>query len=249
MYSNDELINNYSVDFDFDSIAGIGTDEQVNHYHDAAKSFLCKLEEIVGFLIEKESKSTAVWGLAFCIGTKHLEGRSMTQIAKDLGISRAAISKQATLACRILNLPASPYMAPKRARTNETEEKKVIRLINCLEDDEVPKLLHEQIQDLFHNYLDYYAGKFQDKYNPLARMPEGETWGKIYRSITFRNGYKQYTNICQVFISSVRLSIFFGNHFSVEDIEKALKRVGMIKSPKVCRRIEGKLTHGYLIEC
>jgi hypothetical protein len=84
--------------------------EALNIYHELAKSFISKLDEMIYLMLKHSPKDCTIWGLAFAIGSKHLSGRSMTQVAKDIGVTKAAISKHARYLIDVLNLPTSPYM-------------------------------------------------------------------------------------------------------------------------------------------
>jgi len=53
---------------------------------------------------------TAYWQICFALGLQVCEGKSMTEHARDLGVERAAISKGATMFCRVNELPVSFYM-------------------------------------------------------------------------------------------------------------------------------------------
>jgi predicted transcriptional regulator len=248
MYNHDDIINNYSVDFDYDSI-----DEapEINHYYEASKCFLGKMEEILYFMLQKEPKSTAVWGLLFALGSRHLAGRSMTEVAKKLGVSRAAISKQATLISRQISLPSSPYMAPARARAGkETEHQRIMRLINSAKSETAPEFLHEKIVHLFYDQLDKYVDRFYDKNNPVnAVYPQGEVFGKIYRNYNYNEGEKVYTTIKEVFVKNEKLLQFFDNCTAkTTSILFALKRAGVLKANKTSRWIIDYPQYGCVIQ-
>jgi hypothetical protein len=85
------------------------SEECINVYSELGRSFIRKIDEMIYQLIKRNDKDPALWGLAFAVGSKILDGRSMTAIAKDIGVTRAAISKHATFYSRTLSLPRSPY--------------------------------------------------------------------------------------------------------------------------------------------
>lgn len=108
--------------FDFDAIdehLGFSEPEESNHengYQDAARVMLRKFDTLVEVLLEKYPDQVTLWGLAFSYGATCLQGRSMTEIANGLDVTRAAVSKEANLWSQRVNLPPSTYMTPGRAR-------------------------------------------------------------------------------------------------------------------------------------
>lgn len=87
-------------------------DEQecINIYSELAKSFISKLDEALYHMLRHSKKDAMVWGLAYAIGSKHINGQSMSSKAKDIGVTKAAISKHARFFIKALNFPVSPYM-------------------------------------------------------------------------------------------------------------------------------------------
>lgn len=85
-------------------------DEVKDIYIELAKCFISKLDEMLFYLLRKNSTDPLIWGLLFAIGSKHLEGRSMSSVAKEIGVTKAAISKHARRFVKGLCLPTSPYM-------------------------------------------------------------------------------------------------------------------------------------------
>ena len=85
-------------------------EEAVNVNAELGKAWISKMDEFLYDLIERHPNSPFIWGMAYSIGSKHLEGRSMMKLAKDIGCSRAALSKFATYCKRRYSLPPSPYM-------------------------------------------------------------------------------------------------------------------------------------------
>ena len=87
-------------------------DEQecINVYVELAKTFISKLDEAVYYMLKHCKNDPAVWGLAYAIGSKHIEGQSMSSKARDIGVTKAAISKHARFFVKSLDFPVSPYM-------------------------------------------------------------------------------------------------------------------------------------------
>ena len=50
------------------------------------------------------------FGIAYAIGSTSLVGRSMSEIAAKLGVTRALISARAVSFCQRYQIPPSPYM-------------------------------------------------------------------------------------------------------------------------------------------
>jgi len=55
------------------------------------------------------------YGAAYAIGATFLAGRSMSEIAASLGVTRAIISHRARAFCKRYNIPPSPYMRLEKA--------------------------------------------------------------------------------------------------------------------------------------
>lgn len=240
-YDDTETLKNIPVPFDFESIESISPD---NHYLDAAKCFISKLDEIVYLLLKKEQQSTAVWALALALGSKHLEGKSMTEIAEHLGITRAAVSKQAVFFCKTLNLPASPYMAPARKRPGkETELQKAARLAKSAKDrDEGLKVM-----ELTKRLIEANIDKFMDGGNEPV-----ECWGKVHRA----RG-QSHNPVSSIFIKNQYIEKLFNGTDTKKDIIKAwidsdvlMKRsyCGKQINKSVVVKMGGKAHRGYLIK-
>ena len=174
IYDDEQTLNNIAVPFDYGELEITPND----NYIDAAKCFITKLDEIIYLLLKKEQDGrahvkTAVWALALALGSKHLEGKSMTEIAEHLDVTRAAISKQTVQFSRMLNLPASPYMAPTRkSYGKETELKKAARLAAGVDDKASSLSVIELTKKVIeHNILSFIDGA----YIPV------EPWGVVNR--------------------------------------------------------------------
>jgi hypothetical protein len=64
------------------------------------------------------------WGLRFAANLDSVMGKTMTEVAKELGVTRAAISKSANAWCDALNLPRSQYMKSQAARASYSGERR-----------------------------------------------------------------------------------------------------------------------------
>ena len=227
-YINDdsEILNNIPVQFDYESIEAIVAPRDDRA---VAKLFLGKLEEIIYILLKKEQggraiRRTAIWALAFTLGSKHLEGKSMTEVAEYLGVTRAAISKQAVEFSKMLNLPASPYMAPERVSPGkETELQKCVRLT-----ESVSKADHSYMIALVRDLIVTNKSMFIKK-----GKTRNNSWGIIYDS-------------SNVFVLCSDLQRLFNHEAKTGDILKGLRRAGVIdEGPATLRWFNSSMRRGY----
>jgi hypothetical protein len=68
----------------------------------------------VSALIDELPDCPEKWKAAFALGTTNCLGRSMSEVAAKLGVTRAIISYGAKDICTRFNLPPSPYMRNDR---------------------------------------------------------------------------------------------------------------------------------------
>lgn len=244
VYDDSKVLENIAVQFDYGSL-----DSEINdHYIDAAKCFIGKLDEIIYLLLKKEQDGrahvkTAVWALALALGSKHLEGKSMTEIAEHLGVTRAAVSKQAVLFSKALDLPASPYMAPSRkSYGKESKLKKAARLAESVVDREYGVSVVELTQDIVKNNI----VKFKEYKSRGPRL--NECWGSLVRNKSGR--------IQSVFIKNQYIEKLFNGTATKAAIVKAWRgsgllisgdNKGLIKNRSILRGIDGEVYRGYVI--
>jgi len=245
IHDDSDILNNISVDFDYGDLDITPND----HYINAAKHFISKMDEIIYLLLKKEQDGrgqvkTAVWALALALGSKHLEGKSMTEIAEHLGVTRAGVSKQAVQFCKALNLPASPYMSPAHKRYGkETELQKATRLVESARD----KADGLCVIDITKKLIEHNIDKFKDvDSNPV------ECWGKIVR--LGRHGKGKV--ISSVFIKNQYIEKMFQGAETKKDIVKAWiasgalvmsGKEGPIVNCSVIKKIQGSVYRGYLV--
>ena len=244
IYDDSKVLENIAVEFDYGDL-----DVEVNdHYIDAARCFIDKMDEILYILLKKEQDGraqvkTAVWALAFALGSKHLEGKSMTEVAERLDITRAAMSKQTVLFSKTLNLPASPYMAPSRkSYGKETAFKKASRLAESVIDREYGIGVVEITQDIIRNNI----ARFKECRSKGPRVRE--CWGSYNRSKEGR--------IISVFIKNQYIEKMFNGKSTKKAIVKswidsgALMKSGMSggqRNKSILRGIDGEVYRGYVI--
>ncbi len=249
-YAQDDeaILANIPVPFDYGSL-----DSEINdHYIDAAKCFITKLDEIIYLLLKKEQDGrahvkTAVWALALALGSKHLEGQSMTDIAEHLGVTRAAVSKQAVLFSKALDLPASPYMAPSRkSYGKESKLKKAARLAESVVDREYGVSVVQLTQDIIKNNI----VKFKEYRSKGPRLRE--CWGTVVRG--------KSDLVQSVFIKNQYIEKLFNGTATKTAIVKAWRDSGMLISgtgqtgiskalnSSVLRGVDGEVFRGYIIK-
>lgn len=82
-------------------------EELENNYRLAALKMMRVLHSALSAATENEIK---MWGVFFAISHPYCIGRSMSDVATELGVSRASISNAAIEFCKANELPPSPYM-------------------------------------------------------------------------------------------------------------------------------------------
>lgn len=84
-------------------------EEYPNQYRECCKSLFPVIHDIISRMPDTIDK----WGIAFATMSPETAGRSMADIAAQLGISRAAISHKAKEFCDMHGLSYSPKMPPR----------------------------------------------------------------------------------------------------------------------------------------
>jgi len=84
-------------------------------YRDAAIRAMEVGNRMVDWIITAKNKAVAVWQVAFAVGLNCCQGTSMTEVAKGLGVTKAAISKGAREFCEQNHLEPSFYMKSEEA--------------------------------------------------------------------------------------------------------------------------------------
>ena len=97
-YSDADWEYPYSDDSDSDDF-----EEQIR---EARKKAIRLMSAIVDEMPDCPEK----YGIAYAIGSTTLAGRSMSEIAAKLGVTRALISARAVAFCQRYEIPPSPYM-------------------------------------------------------------------------------------------------------------------------------------------
>lgn len=65
---------------------------------------------LISAVVDEMPDSPEKWGIAFAVGAGCCIGRSMSEVAAKLGVTRALISTRAVSFCKRYDLPPSPYM-------------------------------------------------------------------------------------------------------------------------------------------
>lgn len=89
------------------------TEEQPNIYRECAQAMLRVLYAALTASAESKVKT---WGVMFAVSHPSCMGKSMSEIAAKLKVSRASISNAATEFCIENNLPPSAYMKSEDAQ-------------------------------------------------------------------------------------------------------------------------------------
>jgi len=92
-------------------------------YRSVALKFLTRMNRVMEWLRAPKNPEVAWWQVQFALGTIHCEGRTMTSVAAEIGVVRAAISRGATELCRILGVPPSTYMKSQAAQQAFRDER------------------------------------------------------------------------------------------------------------------------------
>ena len=88
-------------------------EEQPNVYRECAQAMLRVLHAAIAATSESQVKA---WGVMFAVSHPYCMGKSMSEIAAKLKVSRASISNAATEFCKANNLPPSSYMKSEDAQ-------------------------------------------------------------------------------------------------------------------------------------
>lgn len=99
----------------------IEPDESTDAYREAAKLFSRIINQALIVITSAKHPRAAAWQVAFALGAPVCAGESMTSRARQLGITKAAISKGAKAFQRANALPASQYMKSDEASKSYTD--------------------------------------------------------------------------------------------------------------------------------
>jgi len=91
---------------------------QTNAYRECAVAMMRVLHAAIASCSESPVKS---WGVMFAVSHPYCMGKSMSEIAAKLKVSRASISNAATEFCRQNNLPPSSYMKSEDAQDSSRQ--------------------------------------------------------------------------------------------------------------------------------
>jgi hypothetical protein len=108
-----------------------------SEFREAALRQLHVLNRALDFICESRDPITASWQVAFALGSACCAGRSMLEIARNCGVSKACISKGARNFCEKNHLPPSFYMKSEKA----VESYRITRKSQL-----TPKLTQEEMQ-------------------------------------------------------------------------------------------------------
>lgn len=80
----------------------------------------------IGSYFTQGNAEVSKWGFIFAVGLDAAEGNSMEDVAQRIGVSRAAISKEARAWCERLRLPESRYMRSAEAVVTYTKRAEAV---------------------------------------------------------------------------------------------------------------------------
>jgi hypothetical protein len=76
----------------------------------ALRDYGRKAVALISAILDELPDSPEKWGVAFAVGAHCCIGRSMSEVAARMGVTRALISNRAVSFCQRNSLPPSPYM-------------------------------------------------------------------------------------------------------------------------------------------
>lgn len=77
---------------------------------EALREYGRKAVALISAILDELPDSPEKWGVAFAVGAHCCIGRSMSEVAATMGVTRALLSNRAVSFCNRNNLPPSPYM-------------------------------------------------------------------------------------------------------------------------------------------
>jgi hypothetical protein len=96
---------------------GTPTAEPITNHRRAAEAMMHTLNHFLTFFAEHGYwRSRTLWGVAFALGHPMTAGRSMLEVARDLGCTKQAISKVATNYLNETGLPPSAALKTDQAK-------------------------------------------------------------------------------------------------------------------------------------
>jgi len=107
-----------SYEVDFAAFCdGTPTAEPITNHRRAAERMMHTLNHFLTFFAEHGYwRSRTLWGVAFALGHPMTAGRSMLEVARDLGCTKQAISKVATNYLNETGLPPSAALKTDQAK-------------------------------------------------------------------------------------------------------------------------------------
>lgn len=75
------------------------------------------LDRAIAHILDSSHPELAAWQIAFALGCPICMGKTMSQVASELGFGKATVSKGATAFCRQTDIEPSAYMLSKEAQS------------------------------------------------------------------------------------------------------------------------------------
>lgn len=89
--------------------------DEVSAAREAARRCAQVIQQSIAYIVTAPNATLAAWQVAFSIGSPCCEGRSMDDVAKLLGVTRAAVSKGSKILQRGMGIGGSGYNKSARA--------------------------------------------------------------------------------------------------------------------------------------
>ena len=103
-------------------------EDHPNVFRECAELFM----KVLHHAVRIQPNSPQKWGVAFATANPICMGQSMSQVASQLGVSRAIISHEARRFCEQTGLPPSSYMGTKeRAAKSQKSRNSTIQKMQC----------------------------------------------------------------------------------------------------------------------
>lgn len=110
----------YEVDF-AEAIDGPEDGPSAESYREAAQHFYRLMNRAFCHILYSRNPTVAAWQVGFALGVSATEGRSQSEVALSIGVTRAAISKGVTDFQRANNLPALPGQKSEASRNSYSD--------------------------------------------------------------------------------------------------------------------------------
>lgn len=84
--------------------------EEVNFYREASCKFIGIMSLAMTYVVMSDNPVAAAYGVVYGLGLSSVTDKNMSETAREIGVSRASISRHATDFCAVCDLPPSLLM-------------------------------------------------------------------------------------------------------------------------------------------